>query len=273
MSLQFNKINININGKYILCETASVSQQGEQKPLYAINYAAPVDYTPDSIKNSLTINYFVETSNEPIYSIISGLKFSNTTGNTQAIIMLGNVTFTGYLNKFSYSVSPMNTIKAQAAFDIFTPIIGNFSQGNSTDGNLYNLSNSSGLINYFSAYLYSGSSKILNSNILQFDYDFDCTAVPIYSIGNIYPVQVYISEAKESINTISEIQNNNQFSGQNLYNLLGVDSIVLTNISNTWGYSLNQLIYNISGMKNNSSRIDISNRSLILFNNTFSQSF
>ncbi len=93
------------------------------------------------------------------------------------------------------------------------------------------------------------------------------------SIGNPYPSQIYISEASEIMNTISEIQNNNQFSGQNLIDLFNIDSIKLTNVSNTWGDSLNQLTYNILGMKNNSSKMDISTSNLILFNNSFSQSF
>lgn len=273
MSLQFNKINISINGTNIICQSASVSQQSEQKPLYGINYTSPMDYSPDSLKNSLTISYLMEISGEPNYNIISGLKLSNITGNTQAIINLGNVQFTGFLNKFSYSVAPMETIKAQATYDIFTPIPNIFSQGNTTDGNLYNLTNSSGLSNYFSAYLCSGNTNVLNSNILQFDYNFSCNVVPIYVIGKTYPIQIYISEAIESLNTISEIQNNNQFSGQNLINLFNVDSIKLTNVSSTWGGNINQLIFFISGMKHQSEKIDVSINNLILFNDQFSQSF
>lgn len=273
MSLQFNKVNISINGANILCESANLSQESTQKPLYGINYSSVQDYSPNSLKNTLSLTYFLEINNEPNYNTISGLKSSNLTGNTQTIINLGGIIFTGYLNKFSYTVAPAQTVKAQASYDIFTPITGNFSQGNNTDGNLYNLTNSSGLSNYFSVFLSSGNTNILNSNILQFDYNFSCNVIPIYGIGNTYPIQIYISDANETMNTISEIQNNNQFSGQNLINLFGVDSIKLTNISNTWGDSLNQLVFNISGMKNNSSKVDINTNSLILFNNSFSQSF
>lgn len=273
MSLQFNKINISVNNTNILCESASLSQESLQKPLYGINYASPLDYSPNSLKNTLNITYFIEVNNEPNYNIISGLKLSNVTGDTQAIINLGGIIFTGYLNKLTFTVAPVQTIKAQASYDIFTPITGNFAQGNNTDGNLYNLTNSSGLSNYFSVFLSSGNTNISSSNILQFDYSFSCNIIPIFAIGNTYPVQVYISETNETMNTISEIQNNNQFSGQNLIDLFGIDSIKLTNVSNTWGDSLNQLIFSISGMKNNSSKLDINTNNLILFNNQFSQSF
>ncbi len=174
MSLQFNKINLSVNGLNILAESASLSQESVQKPLYAINNSLPYDYSPNSLKNTLSITYFVEVINEPNYAIISGLKSSNFTGNSQTVINLGGIIFTGYLSKLSFTVAPIQTIKAQASYDIFTPITGNFSQTSSPDGNLYNLANGSGLSNYFSVFLCSGNTNVINSNILQFDYSFSC---------------------------------------------------------------------------------------------------
>src|SRR5579864_124284 len=105
-SLQYNKINVSLNGTNILCDTVNVTEQSTQKPLFAINYAAPFDYTPDALKNSISLTYFMEVSNEPNYNIISGLKANNTTGNTQAVISLGNIIVTGYLSKLSFTVAP-----------------------------------------------------------------------------------------------------------------------------------------------------------------------
>lgn len=273
MSLQYNKINVSLNGTKILCDSINLSQQGNQKPQFAINYSGPFNYTPESIKNTLTLNYYMEVSGEPNFNIISGLKSSFLTGNSQTIINIGESIFTGYLNKFSFSIAPLQTLKAQASYEVFGPLINNFIPNNTSDGNLYNLTNSSGILNYFSVFLLSGGNQILNSNVLQIDYVFTCNIYPVYSLTNLYPVQIYVSDASEQLNTISEIQNNVTFSGQNLISLLGVDSILLTNISNTWGDNLNKLIITISGMNHISEKTDINTSNIILFQDQWQQSF
>ena len=265
--------NIKINDTPIIAESISYQQNTEKKPLYAINYSIPFDYVPSATKGTLNVVYFSEINNEPNYTIVSNLKNTYLTGNPAVVINVSDVIITGYLSRWSFSVSPMLSIKAQATYELFNDLTGNFTEQNNTDYLNYNQTNGSGIGNYISSSFYSQGSKVPNVDILQCDYNFEANVVPLYKIGNPYPIQVYVSDATETLTTISEGQFNNQFSGHDLISFLGVDTLRIGSISNFWGATLNEISFPVDGMKNNINKVDININSLVLFNTTFTQSY
>lgn len=273
MALNYNKINVSVNGLYIMAESASLSSENPQKPAYILNNSLPYSYIPNNYKASLNLNYIIEISNEPNYLIISNWK-NATTGNLNALINIGDIFFTGYLSNYSFGLLPNQTIKAQVTYQIFNPFTGNFQQQNVNDSNLYNTQNTSGIAHYWSTAMTSGGTEISNNNILQLDYSFNSTIEPTYKLGNAYPCQVSCFGAQEEINLINETQNNPSFSGQN-YNIImnGIDNIRLKNLSSIWGDTVNQLDFSVIGFKVQSTKLDISTENLILFSHNLSRGY
>lgn len=271
--INFNKINVAVNGSYIMCDTASLAQQGQQKPLGSLNSNVPYDYTPTTLVNSLSLSYNVEPNNDPNYSIISAWK-SDPTTNTLANLSLGNVNFVGYLSSYGFALGPNQQIKAKASFDIFNPITSNFSSQSANNGNLYNLDAGLGTANYCTAYLYAGANKITDNNIVYMDYSINFAVTPIYTLSQIYPSQVMVLNATETINTISETQINSTFSGKSLSSLYnGIDTLKVKNINPDLDDVNNEMSFAIGSMKTQTNKVDISVGNLILFNSTFSQSY
>ncbi len=270
MSLDFNKIKVQVNSQNIMAETASLSQDGEQKPIYILNNISPFDSSPSNLKNSLILTYYVEPQTDPNYLIISGWKNTNATGNLQATINLGDIIFTGYLNSYSFNITPNNPIRIQAGYSIFTPITGNFTHQVSV---IDNTDKSSGIAHYWSANFLLNNNSISDNNILQADYSFDSNITPYYSLGNIYPYQISCLEATENFNIISEVQNNVNFSGNNLINLFNMDNIKLKNLASILGGNTYQIDFNLSGFLRQTEKVDIKNEDMILFQSTFNKNY
>lgn len=268
-----SKINIKINNIPILAESISYQQNTQKRPLYGINYSNPIDYVPSPVKGQINITYFPEILTEPNYSIISNLKNTFLTGELGALINISDIFITGYLSRWNFSISPMQAIKAQVTYELFNDLTGIFTTQNHIDYLSYNPTNSSGIGNYISTSFYSGASQILGIDILECEYSFENNVIPIYGIGNPYPIKVYASDATENLSIISETQLNNQYSGQELYSFFGVDSLKIGSISNYWNATSDKINFPINDMKINTSKVDININSLLLFTTTFNKSY
>jgi hypothetical protein len=275
MPIQAHKINTIIDNVHTLVESLTLTENSEQSPAYLLNNSLPYDYTPNRIKNTLNISYFVQPSGEINLSKISTWK-SSTTGNLEYVFNIGNIIFTGYLDSFSFSLIPNQTVIGEATYSIFNPITGNFINQSSSDSNLYNAKNTSGLAHYWTAFLSSGGVEISDNNILQLDYNFSAQFQPIFSLGRIYPSQISTLSANEEINVLNETQNNPIFSGQNAnYNVLGgIDLIRLRTINRLWTTSnVFNVTIDISNMEVQSERINISPGNLVVFNHNISKNY
>lgn len=272
--LNYQNIKIYINNQPILADTLSLSQLGQQKPLYVLNNKNPVDYSPEGIKGSINLSYVMDISGEPSFAMISGIKENGYENNNNVcVIKIGEVNVVCYLSKFAFSIIPFQSIKAQATYDIFHKVTGNLINESTSNDSLFNINHGSGIPNYITSYFYSGNQQVLDSDILQMDYQFSANVLPIYSLGNPVPSQVYISEMSEVINTTSESQTNIDFSGKNFIDIYsGIDSIKIFNISKD-NQELGYITFNLSGMKIQGDKVDINTNNIILFNNSFSQSF
>ena len=150
MAIQSNKINVIINSVPVLAESLSIDQSSPQRPAYLLGNNQPFDYLPQGLQNKINLSYLLECSGEPNLTMISGWK-NNTTGNLSATLKIGNITIPSFLNSFSFGLIPNQSIIAQASYDCFDPITGELiNQPSSTDANLYNAKNSSGLGHYWS---------------------------------------------------------------------------------------------------------------------------
>lgn len=270
MSLFYNKINLSINGSNILADSISISDSSESRPGYILGNSLPFDTLPQGIKGNVNITYFVETNNEPNYSIITGWK-NNTTGLTTALINIGGTIITGYLNTYSFSLLNNQSVKAQATYQIFSPITGNYQSSSSSDANLYNSLNGSGVAHYWTSSFYSANSLVSDNQILQVDYTFNANIIPIYSLGRPLPSQIAIVSANETLNTINEVQNNLIFRKSGINNVLtGVDGLRLRNIATLYSTG-SELFFSLTGMNAQTNKLDVNINNITLFNHTFNK--
>ncbi len=271
MSLSYNNINISVNGSYILADSLSLTENGEQKPLYTLNNSRPYDNSPQGIKNNLSISYFLEATNEPNSTIIENWKSQNGTGNLFALLNIAGVITSGYLNNFSFSILPNQAIKANAGYLIFNEFT-NFSSQLSSFALNYNNTGIT-LSHYWSAKLQSGNTELLDTNIMQLSYDWSSDIQPIYSLNSKNtPCQVNCLSATETIDILSEIQNTIKYSGNyfpTLYN--GIDGLRLKPISSEWNSSNDNIFIALSGFITNNRKTDMKTEELIIFNNQFNK--
>ena len=270
MSLNFNDINISVNSQNIMCESISLDQQSPQKPAYILNSSRPLDNIPQGLKHSLNMSYYLEPGNEPNYAIITGWK-NDVTGNLKATLNLGRIQFTGYLSNYSFNLTPNNAVMAQATYQIYEPLTGNFYQSNSTgDSLLYNLQNSDGIAHYWSAEMTSGDYvTIPNNNIIQLDFSWNSSIIPHYKLGNSLPCQISCVEANEEINLTNEIQNNPTFLEQS-YDIIfnDIDNIRLKDMS-----SINHIDFCLSGFVAQTNKANIAVNQMIVYSHNLSKSY
>jgi hypothetical protein len=229
MYLSYSNINLSINGSNILCQSVSFNQSSPLKPIFNIGNKVSYNAVPTTLSNSISIEYLLEPNIEPNYSVITGLIYDKTS-SLPSIINLGNVYITGYLKDFSLQVYPNSPIKIKSSFNIYNPITGNIIEQASNDSSLYDVDNSNGISHYWSTQFTSGNSAI-DTNILQLEYNASINLVPIYSIGDYQPKQIFIEEITESIDLIMEQQVNITYSGKIFDSIFtGVQNILFTGI-------------------------------------------
>ncbi len=265
--LSYNNVNVSIDNHYLLAESVNVNQSSPQKPIYNLNNNVPFDNVPTTLKNSISLSYYVEPGNEPNYSIVTGI-FNDTTTVLPSIINVGSIFITGYLSNYSIQLSPNGQVKANTSFDVFHPFTGNLIAQNASDSTLYDTLNSSGIGHYWVSNFFSGASQVSDNNILQMGYSASIGVSPIYSIGKPYPTQVYVNSITETLDLLTEQQFNGTYTGQNIrQNRPDLERLVLSGI-----YSSNNLIISMTGFIMSESKYDVSNENLIFFNNTYSRS-
>ena len=266
-SLSYNNINLSVNNINILAESCNFSENSQQKPIYNFNNSIPFDNTPTFLKGSVSISYYCEPKIEPNYSTITGL-LADTTIPLPSLINLGNVFITGYLNSYSLQLSPNGLLKANSSYDIYYPFTGNLAVQNSSDSNLYDTLNSTGIGHYWSSNFMSGSNIVSDNKILQLGYSAQIGISPIYSIGNSYPVQVYITNVTELLDVLMEEQFNVAYSGNHLHKSRpDLQSLTLSGINYP-----NSITISMAKFINQESKFDISENNIVLFNNTYSRS-
>ena len=264
--MQYNQINLLVNGYNILANTLDINESSQQKPIFSFNNNTPYNIVPTDIKSSISLQYFLEPNNEPNYPIITGLIFDKTTP-LPSVINIGNIYITGYLNKFSFQLMPNQLVKASADYSIYYPFTGNLAIQGTGDSILYDINNASGLSHYWSAQFLSGGNPPSNNNVLQMEYNVELSMTPIYSLGNPLPTQIFYKNLTESLTILSEQQINTQYSGSLLDNTLnGLQTLNLRNISSVFNNAIIENMYiPLTGFTLQEVKSNITTDSLILF--------
>ena len=232
MYLSSSNVNISVNGSNILCQSINFTQNSSLKPIFNIGNKVSYNNIPTNLLNNLSLEYYLEPEIEPNYSIITGLIYDKSVA-IPSIINLGDTYFTGYLKEYSMQVYPNSVIKIKSDFNIYNPITGNILEQALSGNYLYDSGNSSGISHYWTTQLKSGNQQI-DANILQLEYSVSINQSPIYGIGDFQPKQIYIDSINESLDVISEQQNNIVYSGLLFDNtFIGVQSMTLTGSQNS----------------------------------------
>ena len=261
MSLQGNKINLSVNGKSILAENVSINDSSPQRALYSLNNNTPYNVVPSKINSSISISYFLEPGNDPNYTTLTGL------------INIGENFITGYLNSFSFQLQPNSLVKVATDFSVYYSFSGNLSGQKLNDWNNYDTNNASGLAHYWSAQILSGTTQISDNKVLQMDYSAAIDLIPIYSLGDPLPKQIFYNKVTESTNILSEQQFNTKYSGQLIDNILnGVQTLKLRNISSIFSNTINSGIsIPLTGFTLQDVKTDIQPDNLVFFNFSFNR--
>lgn len=273
--MEFSNCKLSINGYRILADSLSVNQSVSVSPLSVINFSSPLDYEPKNLEGSVSVDYYVETRNEPNYAIVSGWK-SNTTGNTLSIIRVGSAIISGYLNNYSLSINPNEPVRAKATYSVFNNITGNMEDEiSSASQSLYNLTNGSGIAHYWSTVLCNSSSDATGNGIIDMSYNISFDISPTYGLGNHAPKQVSSLSATEEISFTSQFQTNLYYTG-NSKNMLFTthDIIKLKDLSSLWqqGNSY-EMLFPMDGMKIVSNNASLSVNNIILYTTKLTKSY
>lgn len=262
MSIDYKNVGISVDGCYILSDSISISENSSLNPNYVFNYLVPIDKNPtNGIKNNISISYFLEPILEPNYNIINSLKIYAPSGRTPSILNIGNNIISGYLENYSFDITPNNSIKANASFVCFHEITGDFV--NQSSSNLYNVLNSYGIAHYWTTQVFNQDFSNTGS-IIQGNYSFKANWEPIYVLGNKYPNSVNFINAQEDFNFISENIKHSLFTGEraetafNTYNLLR-----LNDIAYSYGQGLASLDFPLSGGIINNNEINVKTDNII----------
>jgi hypothetical protein len=189
------------------------------------------------------------------------------TGSFNCLLNIGGIGMTGYLNKFSFSLSPNQPIKASATYNIYHQITGNIT-GQNFSLLTGNSENTSGIGHYwFTQFLKTGI--VVNSGqIIALNYSFDIDNIAKVSLGNIFPSQIETISAIENLDITHEQQINNIFSGKSFQNYFNyIDGIHLKPLYHDISKTFN--VISFSGFILTESKFSIQPENLLLFNNSF----
>ena len=161
---------ITINGLGVLVSNASLSSSSSIVTRYDVSSSISQNYVPENAqKNSLSLSYYLTTGEDPLKECIGN--DSSTIGTNFGGLYLNS----GYLSKYSFSVSSNQPVQVNATLDFYEDIKGSFSPKSATipDSTVLTYKN---LI--FSETGILGPTNYINN----LTYDYSMTVNPHYSI-------------------------------------------------------------------------------------------
>lgn len=220
-----------VNGTGLATESFSLSQNSTVNQFNPLGLnASHFNVVNNGIQNQVTINYLINTSQEPIYNNLSGIK-NNYSGTPLNLNIAG---FTGlfYLTSYGFNLIPNKPIIANAEFINFTNITGNFT------GNL--VRNITGNFNQRAANGNSVSIIGTDGNKLplyDLSYSFKIDYLTYYKIGQKEPYSVIFNKASENISLTSDDYTGISFYGSDAVSniLKGANNIAISNLSTVSG--------------------------------------
>lgn len=241
--IYFNKCDVFINGTGILASSATLSTENAYSPLYALGARGPVSTAfAGPLRTTIQLNYLIETHNEPVYYIVSGLKNNYSQLNYDTFkIGIGGVTGYCFLESYSVKVSPNEPARASASFVSFVPTtgalvgrspsVGSSSSSTSTSAKKYNSRQTSGNAHAWTTELLFQNSAA-STKFLDFDYSFKANWEPRFIIGQKFPTQVQFLNGSETFNFTREVYSGISFTGMRAVSYLNdFDTVRLNSLS------------------------------------------
>jgi hypothetical protein len=196
------------------------------------------------IETSISVDYYVEPSNEPNYRrILSWIADTTTNNFTPLRIETCGITGSGWIERYSIKSQVNAPAKATVSYILYDEMAGT---NTTAVTGIFDQTETSGLVHGWSTSLLPNNlSDVLYSN---FEYNCNLDWKPMFVMGNKRPIQMQLVGATESMAITRNISIPITFSGQpsnEYYNgITGIKADVLQVI---WGETSNPLLFNISG--------------------------
>lgn len=211
--INYNNIEVKVNGSGLIVENANLTTNNALQSIGVIGYKNPIAFpVTNALKSQASINYLIEVDNEPNIPIVEFIKTGiNNQTWTATPIVIGQITGSGYLDSYSLRVIPNEPVMANVSFLIFSPLTGQYQATQSARAISF-----SGIAHGLSSLFLDDNSLPSLVNFYNFDYDFKATWNPVYTIGNLYPIQVQLVNAEENFSIISDDYRHINYSGEAL---------------------------------------------------------
>lgn len=275
--INYSNIPIKINGTQVIADSVSISENSTKSPAYALGYKSPFDNLPLSINNSIDMEYFMDAGLDDNYNSIQTW-INNGTGNINCLLNIGGVEMSGYLNRYSFDINQFQPIKSKVSYVVYQEITGQISEQSYVNMATGNSKNGTGIAHYWSVGFYTGDSTFQVSStgkLINLNYSFDANLFPSYGLSSIYPQQIDIITASETVTVTHESQINTSFSGQNFEKFYqDIHGIRLNAMSKTLeGIDNSCSILPLTGFILENTKFDIRTQNLLLFNNIFKKNY
>lgn len=221
--INFNEIDVTVNGTGILAENASVSANNNLAPIYALGKK---NITPQAItgpfQGNMQFDYIMDLGVEPNQPITTTLKTTFPTFHHEpSRITIAGLTGFSYLDSYSINISPNNPGKSVASYLVFTPFSGALAP---KKGNFpYNTSGIRALSHGWSTRV-TTPEETFTFPTFEFNYNFKANWQPVYVIGKTIPTQVHLMSIEENISISKDFYKNILIEGQEGWQFLNFSS-------------------------------------------------
>jgi hypothetical protein len=264
--IEFHECDVIVNGRGLVAETASISQENSLQSLYVIGRKGPMQYPNGPLKSSFDITYLVSLQNDPNLELINQLKAN---GGSPFVLEVAGIRGLCHLERFSLNSQPNEPTRATASYSCFYALSGAILPKRGTVEYAVGLDKTA---HGWTTFITS-SGSYLSVPTYGFQYSVDLTWQPTYSFGIISggttigvktPSQVDFIAAQEKVDIIRDEFALITFSGDDCRQTIfssADNSVEILGISFAWGIPTNNVLFALDGGRVNSSRFEIANGS------------
>jgi hypothetical protein len=256
MQLIFDNCDVTINGSGILATSASIASENSIESAYILGYKGPTNQIPNGpIKSVINYTYIPVISQEVNFGVSNKIKKMTDDSNYfgEKLELAGLTNDYCFLDNYNIKTTQNNIVEADSSYTTFWPLCG----GLRNKTNNINYLNNGDIAHSWSTYIVNSGDYNIKP-IYNFNYNFRATWQPMYVVGQIYPVQVKLLSAQETISFDMDNYRNILFTGEEIYNnIFNGNNVTFGNLtlqcsdgcSTTGSPQASSLLLNISGFK------------------------
>ena len=194
--LKFQNSEFSISGVKMLCQSISINEQSSLSPIYAMGYRGSNYQSPSGPnKTTISVSYFCEITGDIPNTLLNQVKSYDSNSFPARVVVAGK-TGSAYLTRYSLSCPQHSPVVANAEFDVYHELSGQYVEQSSSIVNQYNSSNGSGIGHYWSTYPVSHNG-LATGQLIDFNYSASLEWRPTYKIGTNIPVEVDFLKGNE----------------------------------------------------------------------------